>query len=694
MSERPLWFQSPLLLNLALLVFAIGGFLLFGNPLEIQEREWFDQCLRWRLAQGFARPVDERIIHLDITESDLAELPTTESEYEAAARLIREAAELGVELVVFDVIYSRGLPPMAQPILEAVQGGSGVVFAEGLNATPGSSIRSQRTRSFPFLESSLKPSGFINIEADRDGVYRHYAFLQSGTEGLEPSLALATFLALKGIRWPDDITFRGPDTVLWQELSKEGTRLEEKKFTYSEKNPPLLDFRSGWNATGPAAFGHLTLNELNELHLHSVKEGGGQPLAGKIVFVSYVLSGVSDFGATPFGSHEPLVQLHSTALNDLLQNSFHWRVPLWMDLLLLASVLLMGLGSMICRTKRSLAAFWLLGIGAVLVTGVGLIFKTRWVVSSIAVVTLWTLSLVAELVRRHSYELVERLKLRTTVGYYFSPRVLERVLAHPGSMEPQQVELTVLLTDLRNFTPISERVGTQGVFTLCNQVFEIETAAVMEEDGSLEHFLGDQFLSYWGAPDPQPDGADRALRAATRLVVRMEELRQKLSPEVRELFGYGVALHAGLAMIGNKGSKQRLDYGVMGDLINSSARVEALTKYYGIPFLMTREAYNKLSNRPPSRLIDFALPVGKSTPFELREIKNPLSSPHFEEIAQNYNAAFEQYRRGDFASARQTFETLAQQYGDVPSRLLAERCEELRIHSPKNWAGVYKFTTK
>ncbi len=104
----------------------------------------------------------------------------------------------------------------------------------------------------------------------------------------------------------------------------------------------------------------------------------------------------------------------------------------------------------------------------------------------------------------------------------------------------------------------------------------------MAEDGSMEHFLGDQFLSYWGAPHAQPDAADRAFRAALALIAGMEEVRPKLDPRVKTLFGYGVALHSGTALIGNKGSAQRLDYGLVGDLINSAARVESLTKHYGV----------------------------------------------------------------------------------------------------------------
>ncbi len=97
-------------------------------------------------------------------------------------------------------------------------------------------------------------------------------------------------------------------------------------------------------------------------------------------------------------------------------------------------------------------------------------------------------------------ERVERVKLKHTMGLYFSPRVLEAVLSDPGSMQPRRADVVLLLTDLRNSTPLAEVLGPQGMFELLNRVFEAQTSAIMGEEGNLEHFLGDQFLSYWGAP--------------------------------------------------------------------------------------------------------------------------------------------------------------------------------------------------
>jgi adenylate cyclase len=299
-----------------------------------------------------------------------------------------------------------------------------------------------------------------------------------------------------------------------------------------------------------------------------------------------------------------------------------------------------------------------------------------------------------ELGRRQSYEFMQRLKLRATMGLYFSPHIMEHVLKNPGSMEPQEAELTLLLTDLRNSTSIAETLGPGGTFQLLNQVFETQTKAIMAEDGSMEHFLGDQFLSYWGAPDPQPDATDRAFRAALSLIEGMEELRPRLDLKVKTLFGYGVALHSGTALIGNKGSAQRLDYGLVGDLINSAARVESLTKHYGVLFLITREAFARLSVPPLTRLVDKVFVKGKTLPLELLDVRHPFSPDNFEEIAEHYNSAFVAYEQGDFAAAEERFAVLRDGEQDKPSTLMAERCQELKADPPRDWKGIYELKTK
>jgi len=272
--------------------------------------------------------------------------------------------------------------------------------------------------------------------------------------------------------------------------------------------------------------------------------------------------------------------------------------------------------------------------------------------------------------------------------------VCEAVLANPGSMEPRRADVTLLLTDLRNSTPLAEALGPQGMFELLNRVFEAQTNAIMGEEGNLEHFLGDQFLSYWGAPQAQPDAADRAGRAAIKLITAMEKLRPTLTPQVQKLFGYGVALHSGGVLVGNKGSAQRLDYGLVGDTVNEAARVESLTKYYGVRLLVTRDAFAQFKSQGVHRLVDRVIVKGKSEPVELFECENPCTPPGYIELCRRYKAAYDEYHFGRFAGAQLLFEKLVQEFSDGPSKALCARCAELLAHPPAVWKGVWKMDAK
>ncbi len=291
-------------------------------------------------------------------------------------------------------------------------------------------------------------------------------------------------------------------------------------------------------------------------------------------------------------------------------------------------------------------------------------------------------------------ERLERVKLRHTMGFYFSPRVLEAVLADPGSMEPKRADVTLLLTDLRNSTPLAEALGPQGMFEMLNQVFEVQTKAIMGEEGNLEHFLGDQFLSYWGAPQPQPEGANQAMRAAQKLIAAMEGLRPRFSPEVAKLFGYGVALHSGGVLVGNKGSAQRLDYGLVGDVVNEAARIEALTKYYGAKLLVSSVTFSALKEPGVHRLIDRVIVKGKSEPVELFECANPCTPEDYDGICRRYEMAYAAYVDGGFAAAETLFEALVRGSSDGPSKALAARCAILKADPPADWHGVWKMDAK
>ena len=692
-TGEQIWLRSPWPLLLAICGAAALWTLLAGDPFEPLEMRWFGQILRWRYERGMAPAVDPSIVHVDITQADLRKTPTLESEYQSAANIIRQAAGLGAKVIAFDIIFGRGNQTMAEPILKEIENaktyGKAVILAEALLPSPENGTE-ERVRSFPFRERLL-PAGLINVRADTDGVLRRYDYVHfSGANKPEPSLALACYLVWRDIPWDNGVTFPKPDIARWEELSADATTLESREL---KLETVLLNYRSPWTGRGAAVFRHYNVAQLGELYQAS-HLSNAQPLANAIVLVSYYGAGLGDMGTTSIAPNQPRVVLHSSALNDLIQRAWLRRTPRWIDAAAILALLLLGGTATVFRGTVSLLLFWVIGVAACAVLSATMIVKAGWVPGLMSTAIVWSLLTLVELGRRQSHEFIQRLKLRSTMSLYFSPHIMEHVLQNPGSMEPQQAEITVLLTDLRNSTAIAELLGPPGMFQLLNRVFETQTRAILAEDGSMEHFLGDQFLSYWGAPDAQPDATDRAFRASLSLIAGMEELRTSLEPNLKALFGYGVALHSGRALIGNKGSAQRLDYGLVGDLINAAARVESLTKYYGALFLITREAYAKLSHPPAVRLIDKAVVKGKTTPLELLEVKHSHSPDHFDETLERYNIAFVEYERGNFAAAGRMFADLVRERNDKPSVIMAERCQELAADPPKDWNGIYHLTTK
>ena len=615
-AGKQAWWAKPWRVHLALCVLAVAVVLSFGNPLETQELQWFGQCLRWRFTAGLAPAVERSIVHLNIDQEDLKNLSSLESEYATAARVIREASALGVSVIVFDIVFAHANPQTAQPLLDAVAEHKNVVLAEALNAAPGEAAPSIHIRSFPFKDPAPAPGGLINLSADADGVIRHYDFVHPTRDGYQPSLALAAYLVSLGLDWNKDVSFPGERVAQWSELSSaDFVTMIPRRVPFG---PVLLNLRCPWAVeSGPVAFDYMNLRQLDALFEKIGTVASMKPLNNKILLVGYVAIGQGDLGATVFGPHEPLIYLHSTALDDLIQSRWLQRTGRFIDALWLLSALLVLAGARWCRSKGALVLWWTTGIALMTALGSVFLFWLNLVVPTVAAACLWTIATVLEIARRHTSELAERQRLRSTMGLYFSPRILEDVLKNPARLEPKRVEITVLLTDLRNSTALAELLGTEGMLNLLNRIFTVENSAVFAEDGSMGQLSRRSIPRLLGAPDPQPDAADRALRAAFTLIEEMQKLRETFDSHTRELFGYGIALNAGESLIANIGSAQFFHYGPVGDLMNATARVESLTKYYGVLMLTTREFCNRLSQPPDLRMIDRVVVKGKAYPWSL-----------------------------------------------------------------------------
>lgn len=674
----------PIALTIAILACLLIGFGV--DPFRNVDRHWGDNLLRWRFDAGMEPKPDARVFLVGIQTKDMVGAGTTEAEYKIYADILNALADLQVSAVGVDLILARGSEADSRPVIEAIRNNGHVVLAEARTAT-------MVARSFLFMPKPEFPAGEIAIGADSDGVHRHYRFGIADQWTCAPSLALATYLA--SFRPARQVTC-GEKQLSWKELGPDLASLVERNVSTGDQ---LLNFRSAWTVPWDRGFKFISVSDLRAKYKEWKDAGGdptqvpaGLPTRGNLALVGSVATGGGDNGPTPFGASEPLTQLHATALDDLLEHRTLGELsPFGTVIVTLAGFVLIGL---IGRWVRGVP--WLLlacGTAIVLVLALGfvLLVRANIMIPAITPAAFMAVGLLGESGRRASLASLEKVQLRETLGRYFSPNVLKDVLKNPEAMQPREARLTVLLTDVRNFTNITEQFGTKRVFDLLNDVFEVETGAVIDTDGSMEHFVGDQFVAYWGAPQDQPDAADLALTAGARIIRELDALHATLEPGVKELFGFGLAIHCGNALFGNKGARMRLDYGILGDIINGAARIESLTKFYGVRQIITREVLDKATQAPPVRYLDRIRVKGKRDPVEMFEVLINPTEERFA-IVKAYEGAWQKYAAGKFAEAAVVFEKLA--VLDKPSHVLFDRCRDLMTVSLPEWEGVFTFKEK
>jgi class 3 adenylate cyclase/CHASE2 domain-containing sensor protein len=670
-------------------IIALTACLLLGfgaDPFQRQDRNWDDTMLRLRFRLGLEPKPDPKVFLVGLEKMDIEKARTTADEYRNYAGILDILTDLQVSSVGIDLVMMRGVESDAREVRDSIRNNGHVVLAEIRSAT-------MPVRAFPFAAQEF-PSGLIDIAADSDGVHRRYSYGVADSSGCAPSLALGTWLA--SFHPSRALACTGAGALVWKELSTDGLTMVERSIP-ARSRP--LNFRSPWKEPWDRGFKYLSADDLRTKYKEWRDAGSdpnrlpaGLPRGGNMVLIGSVATGSGDAGATPFGNAEPLVELHAAALNDLVQGRLLTELPtagvIVITLAGLALIVVVG------RWIRGIPGLILLFAAVILVIltlSFVLLIRADIMMAGITPAAFMAFALLGESGRRANLASMEKVQLRETLGRYFSPNVLKDVLKNPDAMQPRKAELTVLLTDVRNFTTITEQSGTEYMFNLLNDIFQVETQAVIAVDGSMEHFVGDQFLAYWGAPQEQPDAADRALEAAAKIISGLDALHATLEPAVKELFGFGVAIHCGQALFGNKGARVRLDYGILGDIVNGAARIESLTKYYGVRMIITREVMDQAAKKPPARFLDRIRVKGKIKPLEMFEV---LIEPTEKKLAlvKVYESAWRKYEGGDFAGAAAMFDELKE--SDKPSKVLADRCHEMIASPPPDWDGGYQFKEK
>jgi adenylate cyclase len=295
----------------------------------------------------------------------------------------------------------------------------------------------------------------------------------------------------------------------------------------------------------------------------------------------------------------------------------------------------------------------------------------------------------------------EAARARVQFEEFFSPELAQALARDPAILAAQERELTLLFADLRGFSRLSERIGAAETYSLLTDILSRFTNQIMDEGGVVIDYYGDGLAAMWNAPLDTPEHADRAARAALGIARELPAINAVWSERLLGQIRAGIGIHSGRAQVGNAGSRRRFKYGPRGHAINLASRVEAATKVFGVPCLITGATRALLQSELPLRRICRARLTGMTEPVELFELPTFGDQPTWLALCAGYEQALALFERGDVAGCGAACRELQSECGasDGPTQWLLRQAEQrlaagIGDGSGEPWDGVFAVETK
>lgn len=433
-------------------------------------------------------------------------------------------------------------------------------------------------------------------------------------------------------------------------------------------------------------------------------------LKDSIVVIGTSAEGLRDIRSTPVGLFVPGVEAHINVLEQMISGEFLSR-PLIFKLI--EGLLLLLIGLVIIFTTPYVGAVFLAVIISIVVGSIctvsyfaflnhGLLLDP--VYPSLSIIMLFVLATILAYIRTES----ERKQIREAFGLYISPEYMEELTSNPGKLAlgGQTKNLTVMFTDIRSFTSISEKLTPEELIHLMNDFLTPMSDLVMVNRGTIDKYMGDAMMAFWNAPLDDPQHAKNACRAALKMneaLVPINENLAKMSAEKGTeplVLKAGIGINTGSASVGNMGSKQRFAYSALGDNVNLASRLEGQTKAYGVETLIGEGTYIKAQEFACLEL-DLIKVKGKNEPERIYALvgdEDMAQSDEFSKWATSHNKMLEAYRSQDFKAALKLNELcLTQNSGNISDfyHMFKQRINDLIASPPpSDWDGVYVATSK
>jgi len=535
--------------------------------------------------------------------------------------------------------------------------------------------------NLPILNEAADSCGYFDIIPDQDGVVRWIPLIIKCKEQIFAPLSIKAL-------W--HFLDQPPLIPIVEEYGIEGIQLKDTIIPTNEAGKMMLNYLGP-----PQTFPHYPITDILN---NAYPEG---EFAGKIVVVGATAVGMYDIRNTPFSAVFPGPEVHATAIDNILRGQLLDR-PEWTKVFDLLAIIVIGIVMGLVIPRLS-AIKGLLFAAALFVA---YIFLTRYLFVSqglwfnmIYPLTALVILFISLTVHRYLTEEKERRKIKGAFTYYVSSSVVNEMLKYPDKLKlgGDKKELSVLFSDIREFTTIAEGMSPEELVNVLNEYLTVMTDVVFRYDGTLDKYIGDAIMAIYGAPLDLEDHASRACHSALDMITELAKLNEKWNAENKKPMDIGIGINTGPMMVGNMGSEQRFDFTVMGDSVNLGSRLEGANKSYKTKVIISEYTYEMVKDEFVCMELDSVRVKGKQEPVKIYNLVGRTNLPKSQQqTVTRFNQGIAFYRERKWDDAIRKFrEVDALDPSLYAAQIYIERCQALKKNPPPpEWDGVYVMTSK
>lgn len=585
---------------------------------------------------------------------------------------------------------------------------------------------SQYQSNIPTLSQAANSTAYFRAFLDQDGVIRTSKLVSRYGNKVIPSLALAAFLQAKQYNIMIEIQ-ENPESITSSYASRNkiitnfsffsnDTGEVVQKFPIDQYSKIQINYAGKQNTFPYISASEIlgnsskikvyqTLQTQNGFESKVTEQDRKDYLKNKIVLVGATAVGIYDLRVSPLDSDFPGLEIHANTLDNLLQNNMYRPISIqqypesyYMPFL----IILLGF----------IFSYWISHVGALwgfltsltiatslILADYHLLFLNNYVTTIIFPV--FTILFIYVFLTFYKYLTEERKKqeLKGTFQKYVSPSIVNEILSHPEKVElgGRKENMTVLFSDVRGFTTFAEKLEPTVLGDFLTKYLTPMTRLVFKNNGTLDKYMGDAIMAFFGAPIHFPDHAKKCCITALEMIDKLKDLNQEFEKQKLPSLDIGIGINTGDMSVGNMGSDIVRSYTVMGDSVNLASRLEGINKNYGTRIIISEFTYEKVKDDFICRGLDLVRVKGKVLPVKIYELMGHKKiKPELQQCTELFHTAYELYLNKNFEEALRKFnEALNIVPNDGPAQLYVDRCQEYLQNPPtENWDGVYEFKTK